>query len=258
VSITISRLHRPHAQFTQISNDFLRAQMPVSAFRVACYALSHSASFALTSERIGEALGMHRTTVGKAIRDLEEGGWLITQRVTNALGHRVGTRLVISDVGFTDEEREAVCRELQHGAGANDAEANVGKTDTIRRPIQNQEDYVPATGVAVDVEASPVLDLPVAPVTAPAPKPRRKPKVPLPDSWSPSEAHAQLAEKQGVTLKEQVSLFRDHALANDRRQADWDAAFRMWLGNAAKFGGGRGSARPPAQRDQRSGVLVER
>lgn len=64
---------------------------------------------------------------------------------------------------------------------------------------------------------------------------RRKPERPLPESWQPNDAHRALAAELHVDLAAQAERFRDHAEANDRRQRDWDAAFRTWLRNAPKF-----------------------
>lgn len=95
------------------------------------------------------------------------------------------------------------------------------------------------------------------------PKPvtsRRKPKIPLPDSWLPTDAHLESAHRRGLHLQDEAEKFRLHAKANDRRQADWDSAFGNWLINSEKF-----ANRSPAQqggrqtnRDRTSGILVER
>jgi hypothetical protein len=72
---------------------------------------------------------------------------------------------------------------------------------------------------------------------------RRKPERPLPDDWKPTDAHRSLAVEVGVDLEVEEAQFRDHAKANDRRQRDWDAAFRTWLRNAKKFTKARASPR---------------
>jgi hypothetical protein len=64
---------------------------------------------------------------------------------------------------------------------------------------------------------------------------RRKPERPLPASWAPSDAHRELAAELHVDVEAQAVRFRDHAESNDRRQRDWDAAFRTWLRNAPRF-----------------------
>jgi hypothetical protein len=39
-----------------------------------------------------------------------------------------------------------------------------------------------------------------------------------------------------LDLTAEVEHFRDHATANGVTRKDWDAAFRMWLRNSAKWG----------------------
>ena len=51
----------------------------------------------------------------------------------------------------------------------------------------------------------------------------------LPDGWLPRDAHKKFAAENNLDIEIEAANFRDHAQANDRRQKDWDAAFRMWL-----------------------------
>lgn len=69
----------------------------------------------------------------------------------------------------------------------------------------------------------------------------RKPETPLPDDWTPKPSHVTYAKQRGVNGPHEEAQFRAHAQANDRRQRDWDAAFRMWLGNAKVQAAGRRS-----------------
>ena len=58
---------------------------------------------------------------------------------------------------------------------------------------------------------------------------RRKQSLPLPDEWKPNAKHAEYAVEHGIDLSSESFKFRNHAAGKDRRQADWDAAFRNWL-----------------------------
>lgn len=58
---------------------------------------------------------------------------------------------------------------------------------------------------------------------------RKRPARPMPEGWKPNDRHAEIAADRGIDLDHQVTRFRDWAQANDRRYADWDAAFRNWL-----------------------------
>ena len=64
------------------------------------------------------------------------------------------------------------------------------------------------------------------------PKPpaqKKKPATRLPDSWEPTDAHVKKAQELGVDLALEAEKFRNHAEANDRKQASWNAAFSNWL-----------------------------
>ena len=44
-----------------------------------------------------------------------------------------------------------------------------------------------------------------------------------------------MASALRISLPDEMASFADHHAANDSRMADWQAAFRVWLRNAAKF-----------------------
>lgn len=67
----------------------------------------------------------------------------------------------------------------------------------------------------------------------------------LPDGWHPRDAHKKFAAENNLDIEIEAANFRDHAQANDRRQKDWDAAFRMWLRKSTEF-----QARRPQQPQQ--------
>lgn len=65
--------------------------------------------------------------------------------------------------------------------------------------------------------------------------PRKKPSRRLPDEWHPNDSHAERASSAGLDLATEAEKFRAHALANDRRQANWNASFTTWLINAEQW-----------------------
>ena len=75
---------------------------------------------------------------------------------------------------------------------------------------------------------SPVAD-------APAPKSRKKPSTPLPVGWTPSNANVTYADEHDIDWQHEAAQFQAHHLARDSRFANWDQAFRTWLGNADKW-----------------------
>lgn len=60
---------------------------------------------------------------------------------------------------------------------------------------------------------------------------RKRPATRLPDDWKPTEKHWE-KRHDGIDIQREVQAFRLHAEANDRRQANWNAAFSQWLLNA--------------------------
>jgi uncharacterized protein YdaU (DUF1376 family) len=67
----------------------------------------------------------------------------------------------------------------------------------------------------------------------------------LPADWTPTDQHRELAGSLAVDMAGELQQFIDHHRARGSTMLDWDAAFRTWLRNAAKFagkGGRKGSA----------------
>jgi hypothetical protein len=58
---------------------------------------------------------------------------------------------------------------------------------------------------------------------------------PMPEGWEPNPQHLEQAGKLGVDCSAEADAFRDHHSSKGSRFVDWDAAFRTWLRNAAKF-----------------------
>ena len=60
-------------------------------------------------------------------------------------------------------------------------------------------------------------------------------KTMIPENFEPNETAVQLANETGVSIADQLPAFKDHHTANGATFADWQAAFRMWMRNSAKF-----------------------
>lgn len=77
------------------------------------------------------------------------------------------------------------------------------------------------------------------------PPPKRRRSVPIPEAWTPSDRNIADADQRGFSQQEidhEADRFRDYHLAKGSTFKDWDAAWRTWLGNAARFSGGRPAA----------------
>jgi hypothetical protein len=58
----------------------------------------------------------------------------------------------------------------------------------------------------------------------------------IPDGFNPSEDGRQRAVQAGLDADAEIAKFRDHHAAKGSLMADWDAAWRTWVGNAVQFG----------------------
>lgn len=89
--------------------------------------------------------------------------------------------------------------------------------------------------------------MPTATATATSPKgdmgaASKTPETRLSERWNPSQAHATRAQDLGLDLASEAESFKLHAQAHDRRAANWNAAFTMWLKKSAEYG--RPSSKP--------------
>lgn len=57
----------------------------------------------------------------------------------------------------------------------------------------------------------------------------------LPEDWQPMDKHRTYAAEHGLDLEREAFRFRNHAVANGRVQANWNAAFTTWLDKARDF-----------------------
>lgn len=63
----------------------------------------------------------------------------------------------------------------------------------------------------------------------------------IPENFEPNQIAVDMASESGLSIDTELPAFTDHHTANGSTFKDWQAAFRTWLRNAAKF----------AKRDQR-------
>lgn len=162
--------------------------------------------------------------------------------------------------GFSTEEAIKAARvfEQVQMEAAEQAPARASRTKAAERTRRWREKRHEAsqnvTGDACDVTpvtVTPSLPLPPSPQTPQPPTPsreynpplppkagsRRKPSRPIPDDFPAAEDIAeQQAKARGaganLDVSAQAERFRNHAAQNDRRCADWRAAWRNWIAGA--------------------------
>lgn len=62
--------------------------------------------------------------------------------------------------------------------------------------------------------------------------PRKRGAHQIPDDWTPTPEHRQLAAERGVDLELEIAKVRDWSKGGNNRRLDWDAVVRNWLRNA--------------------------
>lgn len=137
--------------------------------------------------------------------------------------------------GFTVEYRlniDAILRLEPTRAGAAPVQ-DVHMTRAGAAPQDVQELHINLTGTIHEPRKEPL-------VVPQGKKPRRRPEVPLPPDWVPSEKNLSDAAERKFSAMEtehEADRFRNHHTAKGSLFRDWDAAWRTWLGNARKFSG---------------------
>jgi hypothetical protein len=86
----------------------------------------------------------------------------------------------------------------------------------------------------------------VEPARGGARKTKRRP-CGFPEDWSPRPEERTRATDARLDCDREAERFRDHHVAKGSRMADWDAAFRTWLGNAQRWGIGRAPSKTPLE-----------
>ena len=67
---------------------------------------------------------------------------------------------------------------------------------------------------------------------------KRKRATQVTDDFNPNDQHRNLGRELGVDVDFERGKFVDYCLATGKAYKNWDAAFRNWLRNSVKFGGG--------------------
>lgn len=146
----------------------------------------------------------------------------------------------------TTRKRVESWREKRRGGNGASNAVTSSVTNGVRTP---------AVHVPRPVPSRPCTDPPVVPHGGPPPgdtveahrtadpppkSARKKPAHARPSDWKPSDAHRAKGRELGVDVDAEAQRFRDHHDARGSVFVDWDAAFRTWLGNEAKWRRERG------------------
>lgn len=182
------------------------------------------------ARKLAEYARCSERTVRDRLRVLEEHGLIRRGDQGLTAGHPANRRPVVWDVTFGVQE-------MHPNWGAGDAGVHGGASWGAQ----------PRTS---GVHA--VADKPSSLPTGEKPSKNRPIRAQaLPDGWTPTDAHRQLAAELGVDCDLEVEKMRDWALAKGESRKDWDATFRNWLRNAKP----RGYSRRSRGADSTSAIL---
>lgn len=146
--------------------------------------------------------------------------------------------------------------ELEHAKKISETKALAGKAGVEKRWAKSRAIAHAIAPAIADGLANPIANG-LQTDTHPHPQPQvvtnvttklegAKRAQPIPHEFAPSNSHKELAAELQVNLATELDQFRDHHTAKGSAMKDWDAAFRTWLRNAARFKTATKPTRPPA------------
>lgn len=163
---------------------------------------------------------------------------------------------LIHDYLEQQPSRDEVLAKREQTAAAGRKGGQARAKQTVKRPASETLSE-PSSESSSETEANVQAESKPGPVPVPVPpkqgqvRRKRAPEASLPDEWEPKDDHFEIAQELNLNCRQEADQFRDHAAANDRRQRDWDAAFRNWLRNSPKFGSnGKARASPGSRGGQ--------
>lgn len=160
---------------------------------------------------------------------------------------------------------ERALEEIRKGSHQREVNRAVGKRGGRPKKTESETESVPdlITESETELKTEPVIeeepnrnpnqtpDTNNQITTPPAPPPvgstpRRKPRTRLPDGFTPNDAGMALAAAKGLDVSAELQKFCDYHTAKGSVMADWQAAWRTWVGNAKPGIAAVGKAGAPA------------
>lgn len=161
-------------------------------------------SWAATREEFQRATALTRHKLDRALRRARDEGYLRSE------GSHGTDRTLTWSIVYADEPTSAHVPES-------------GTSDTGKRHQPVPESGISSSSRRTTTEGG-----------------RAKRAAPLPEGFEPNETCSRLAAELRLDVDSELAAFRDHALANGKLQKDWQATFRTWLRNSAKWAAERG------------------
>ena len=130
--------------YSQIPNDLARSpDISLAAKGLYAYLSSHREGWAMSTERVGEALGAHRNTIAKYVKELEKSGYLEKELVKDESGKYEGIEYIIHSMPLhkksaTDSHCTKTRRAVKAGGGDI---VQHKKTNSFKKNNDLKEDY---------------------------------------------------------------------------------------------------------------------
>lgn len=189
--------------YSQIPNDLARnPDISLAAKGLYVYLSSHREGWSMSTERVGEALGVHRNTIAKYVKELEKSGYLKKDLVKDELGKYEGIEYTIHSMPLhkksaTDTHCTKTRRAVKAGGGDI---VQHKKTNSFKKNNDLKEEQGASR---------------------------------ISDDFYPKNFDA-LAEKYpNLDLESVLDEFKAYWLSNTTAKAlkkDWDRTFAVWVG----------------------------
>ena len=219
---------------------------------------------------LAEYMTCSERTVQRLLRELEDGGWVAV--VGNAQGGgssrqyalNVPQMETIAAIEHARREAEKERRRRERKSELNPfAKGCQSVTPDKLSPVTTATQGVTTTTLRGDncdtrgdtgvtpstIDPPYIHQRSTSVVSADAPKPAKPVSraTILPDDFQPNETAQRMAAELGLSLQAELAAFCDHHAAKGTTFKDWQAGFRTWLRNSAKYRqqarpGGRGGA----------------
>jgi uncharacterized protein YdaU (DUF1376 family) len=169
-------------------------------------------------------------------------------------GSRLVQTMCDETLSFIEEKSKSASRSAEHRWNKNKVlrDANVLRSNSECTANHKPETINQSSPNGEDVERTPKPD------GGSRAKPRRqrqqKPTTFISEDFGPDFRNIARATELGLSLEDERSRFIDHFLAKGEARADWQASFRTWLGNSAKYRAER-EQRKPSGRQEAQGVV---
>lgn len=190
-------------RYSQIPNDLARnPDISLAAKGLYVYLSSHREGWSMSTERVGEALGVHRNTIAKYVKELEKSGYLEKDLVKDELGKYEGIEYIIHSMPLhkksaTDSHCTKTRRAVKAGGGDI---VQHKKTNSFKKNKDLKEEQGASR---------------------------------ISDDFYPKNFETLSKKYPNLDLDSILAEFKNYWLSNktaNAKKKDWDRTFAVWVG----------------------------